>query len=294
MPLAAVPSAASASSIRRRSGRRGGKASGTRRTRWWRRRRSRKRRASQRAYPRPSTAASPTAVTSSSRCRLASARTLEAYALRVGAEFEVVVSFAHEAIAGLNATLQAGANSHFIKLPLMQWYRYRYDQLLFLDDDVLVSPRTSHASAHHGAIPSPQLLFLDDDVLVSPYTANVFAATPCQELGAVYEGFHKQGWHAMHGRAFCSLYGLEATLPSVCSPEAVKRARIFNSGVMVMSGAHVPLLDGWDRRKLECRILCDQLYLNAMVRQRGVCVRHLGDSYNLPGSEVRRVLAISD
>ena len=173
---------------------------------------------------------------------------MEAYARRVGAVFVVVDSFAHEAIASWNATLQAGANSHFIKLPLLQWYLRRYDQLLFIDDDVLVSP----------------------------YAADVFAATPCQELGAVYEGFHKQGWHAMHGRAFCSLYGLEATLPSVCLPEAVKRVRIFNSGVMVMSSAHLPLLDGWDRRKLECRILCDQLYLNAMVRQRGVCVRARG------------------
>ena len=173
---------------------------------------------------------------------------MEAYARRVGAEFVVVDSFAHVAIASWNATLQAGANSHFIKLPLLQWYLRRYDQLLFIDDDVIVSP----------------------------YAADVFAATPCQELGAVYEGFHKQGWHAMHGRAFCSLYGLEATLPSVCSPEAVKRVRIFNSGVMVMSSAHLPLLDGWDRRKLECRILCDQLYLNAMVRQRGVRVRARG------------------
>jgi hypothetical protein len=122
-----------------------------------------------------------------------------------------VDSFAHVAIASWNATLQAGANSHFIKLPLLQWYLHRYDQLLFIDDDVLVSP----------------------------YAADVFAATPCQELGAVYEGFHKQGWHAMHGRAFCSLYALETTLPSVCSPEAVKRVRIFNSGVIVMSSAHL-------------------------------------------------------
>jgi len=190
---------------------------------------------------------------------------MEAYAKRVGADFAVVDSQEHAALSSWNATLLAGANSHFMKLPVLQWFLSRYQQLLFMDDDVLVSP----------------------------FASDLFYAVPCDRVGAVYEGYHKQGWHTMHGRAFCALYHLEASLPSVCLPEAVKRARIFNSGVMVLSSVHQRLLDGWDRRRLECKILCDQLYMNAMVRQQNVCVSNLGDAYNLPGSEVRRLLATS-
>ena len=46
---------------------------------------------------------------------------MEAYAKRVGAEFVVVNSAEHASLAGWNATLQAGSNKHFMKLPMLQW-----------------------------------------------------------------------------------------------------------------------------------------------------------------------------
>ena len=93
--------------------------------------------------------------------------------------------------------VRSGANSHFMKLPTLQYFLQRYSQLLFLDDDVLVSP----------------------------HAPDVFAATPCASVGAVVEGYHRQGWHAMHARSFCSIYGLEASHPATCSKSAVKNAR---------------------------------------------------------------------
>jgi hypothetical protein len=191
---------------------------------------------------------------------------MEAYAKRVGAEFAVVNSSDHPALAQWNTTLRTGANSHFMKLPLLHYYLTRYGRLLFLDDDVLVSP----------------------------HAPDVFSATPCKSVGAVVEGFHKQGWHSMHGRAFCSLYDLVGSHPGTCSPAAVKHVRIFNSGVMVLSQAHRLLVDGWEQRKLECRILCDQLYLNAMLTRHSVCLHDLGNAFNLPGTAVRRQLATTE
>ena len=188
---------------------------------------------------------------------------MQAYAQRVGADLEVVDSPSHPCLAAWNATLQIGANSHFMKLPLLQYFLQRYDQLLFLDDDVLLSP----------------------------HAPDVFRATPCGAIGAVVEGYHKQGWHTMHMRSVCSIYGLGASHPAVCGTEALKQqARIFNSGVMVLSKHHLPLLAGWDAHKLECRILCDQLYMNAMASKHGACLHDLGNAFNLPGTQVRREL----
>ena len=41
--------------------------------------------------------------------------------------------------------------------------------------------------------------------------------------------------------------------------------RIFNSGVMLMSAAHRPLLAGWETSKLECRILCAPPHLTRLA-----------------------------
>lgn len=55
---------------------------------------------------------------------------MEAYAKRVNAEFAVVDSLAHKALAGWNDTLRTDANSHFMKLPLLQWFLARFDQVV--------------------------------------------------------------------------------------------------------------------------------------------------------------------
>ena len=190
---------------------------------------------------------------------------LAAYAKRVGAELHVIDSNAHPSLAKWNATLAArSASNHFIKLPMFEWFLDQFDQVLFMDDDVLVSP----------------------------YAPDLFAKVPCQSgrLGAVVEAYHKQGWHAMHGRATCELYNLAAEVPGSCTKHATKKMRIFNSGVMLMSAAHRPLLAGWEKSKLECRILCDQLYLNAMMIKHGICLQDLGTPFNLPGTQVRKLL----
>lgn len=162
---------------------------------------------------------------------------LSAYALRVGAELHVVDSTAHPSLAKWNASLAArSASNHFIKLPMFEWFLHHFDQALFVDDDVLVSP----------------------------YAPDLFGKVPCAKLGAVVEAYHKQGWHAMHGRSTCELYNLASEVPGSCTKKATRQMRIFNSGVMLMSAAHRPLLAGWETSKLECRILCDQLDLNPL------------------------------
>jgi len=135
-----------------------------------------------------------------------------------------------------------------------------------------------------------QVLFLDDDVLISPYAPDLFSQVPCQKIGAVVEAYHAQGWHTMHARSLCDIYGLGKTLPTSCSASAIKQQRIFNSGVMLLSEAHLPLFEGWEQERLECRILCDQLYLNAMLRKHDVCLEDLGTAFNLPGTQVRKLL----
>ena len=111
-------------------------------------------------------------------------------------------------------------------------------------------------------------------------------------VGAVIEGYHKPGWHAMHGKSYCELYGLASTHPKVCgSSSAMKSIRVFNSGVMILSREyHLQLLDGWQQRELKCKILCDQLYMNAMVVKKDICLHDLGNAFNLPGTQVRKQL----
>lgn len=135
-----------------------------------------------------------------------------AYAQRANAELVVVDSYAHPCLAQWNSTLRAGSNSHFMKLPLLQYFLTHYDQVMFLDDDVLLSP----------------------------HAPDLFDQVPCDAVGAIVEGYHKPGWHAMHGRSYCELYGLASSHPELCgSPAATKKIRIFNSGVMVLSKAHL-------------------------------------------------------
>ena len=187
-----------------------------------------------------------------------------AYAQRVGAELVVVDSYEHPCLARWNDTLRTGVNSHFMKLPLLQYFLQQYDQVMFLDDDVLLSP----------------------------HAPNLFDTVPCESIGAVVEGYHAPGWHAMHGRSYCELYGLAGSHPETCgSAAAMRRIRIFNSGVMLLSKAHLKLLDGWETRELKCKILCDQLYMNAMAVKHGVCLADLGNAFNLPGTQVRKQLA---
>ena len=131
------------------------------------------------------------------------------------------------------------------------------------------------------------MLFLDDDVLISPFAPDLFSAVPCTSVGAIVEVAHKQGWHTMHARAMCSLYNLG---DDACGKAALGAARIFNSGVMLLSSAHRPLVEGWKTEKLECKILCDQLYLNAMVRRHEVCLQDLGGGFNMPGTQVRKFI----
>ena len=92
---------------------------------------------------------------------------------------------------------------------------------------------------------------------------------------------HKpQTWHAMHWRAACELYGLKP-----CEP---KRWWLYNSGLLVLSQRHRPLVAGWEAHTLVCRVLCDQLYLNAAAQRARLCIRELGAAFNYVGSELRR------
>ena len=91
----------------------------------------------------------------------------------------------------------------------------------------------------------------------------------------------------MHWRNACELYGVER-----CD---AKHRKLFNSGVMLLSQpAHSAMLSrGWERdaQKLQCRVLCDQLYLNALlVRDAGGALMDLGPAFNYVGSELRRAL----
>ena len=58
--------------------------------------------------------------------------------------------------------------------------------------------------------------------------------------------------------------------------------------LLLLSQRHRSLVDGWQKHKLECRVLCDQLFLNAAARRERLCVRELGPAFNYVGSELRR------
>ena len=120
---------------------------------------------------------------------------MEAYAAKVGADLHVVDSLDHVSLREHKARLTAAPLMlRFLKLPLLEHFLGRYWQVLYLDDDTLVGPRTP----------------------------DLFAAVPCGELGAVVERHKPQTWHAMHWRTACELYGLPD-----CEP---KTKWLFNSG----------------------------------------------------------------
>ena len=146
----------------------------------------------------------------------------------------------------------------FLKLPLLAHFLARYSRVLYLDDDVLIGP----------SMP------------------NLFALVPATALGATVEEHKPQAWHSMHWRNACELYGV--------TPCVSKKWKLFNSGVMLLSSAaHGQMIrDGWrlDAPKLQCRVLCDQLYLNALLRRSSRSLLDLGPSFNYVGSELRRAL----
>ena len=180
---------------------------------------------------------------------------MEAYAARVGAAFHFVNSTQHRA---LRVGLKKLDNARFLKLPLLEYYLRRYMRVLYLDDDVLISPATP----------------------------DLFDAVPCHVLGATIEHQKPVGWHTLHWRSACALYKVPK-----CDPKAW---RIFNSGVMVLSRQrHAPILAAWRSEKLECRVLCDQLFLNAAIARAGLALLDLGGAFNYVGSELRRALLTS-
>ncbi len=189
---------------------------------------------------------------------------MKAYADRIGAAFHIVNRREHEALQTSGAATFRTASSsasRFLKLPLLEYFLRRYERVLFLDDDVLVSAMMP----------------------------DLFAAVPCDAVGATIERHKPAGWHATHWTSACELYGMSRG----CEP---KRWRIWNSGVMLLSRAvHAPLLSaGWkrDAHRLSCRVLCDQLYLNALFKRAGARVLDLGAAFNFVGSELRRALVV--
>ena len=179
---------------------------------------------------------------------------MEAYAARIGAAFHFIDSMTDPALS----TAPKGGNTRFLKLPLLSHFLGKYDRVLYVDDDTLIGP----------------------------FTPDLFAAVPCEALGATIERHKPDGWHAMHWRSACSLYQVPA-----CQPKAW---RLFNSGVMVLSQqSHAPLLQRWPSEKLECRVLCDQLYLNALINRANATLLDLGAPFNYVGSELRRAVVTS-
>jgi hypothetical protein len=183
---------------------------------------------------------------------------MAAYAARIGAAFHCVDSKEHVALRAEASAKDAGA-MRFLKVPVLAHFLQQYARVLYLDDDVLVGP----------AMP------------------DLFALVPIWKLGATVERHKPQAWHTMHWRNACSLYGVPDC--------AARRWQLFNSGVMLLSNrTHGAMLRrGWraDRPRLQCRILCDQLYLNALLKRDGGDALHdLGAAFNYVGSELRRAL----
>lgn len=189
---------------------------------------------------------------------------MKAYAERIGAAFHVVNQREHEALQTAGTAYSSStssAASRFLKLPLLEYFLKRYERILFLDDDILVSANMP----------------------------DLFAAVPCDAIGATVERHKPVGWHATQWTSACDLYDMN----HACEP---KRWQIWNSGVMLLSRAvHAPLLAaGWkrDAHRLSCRVLCDQLYLNALFKRAGARVCDLGAAFNFVGSELRRALVV--
>ncbi|KAL3894007.1 MAG: hypothetical protein SGPRY_013930, partial [Prymnesium sp.] len=143
-----------------------------------------------------------------------------------------------------------------------------------------------------------RVLYLDDDVILSPATPDLFSSVPCDSLGAVRERHKPSSWHAMLWKSACELYGGEG-----CDPKRRRRPKpsenagmaaaagsdmlgvttetdLFNSGVMLLSRGAAVMLRGWRGERLECRVLCDQLFFNAMARRHRLRVHDLGVGFN--------------
>ena len=185
---------------------------------------------------------------------------MEAYAKSIGVSFHSVDSYAHDAMQGIPKNL----STRFRKLPLLEHFLRRYERVMYVDDDVLIGPAA----------------------------ASLFALTPCHSLGATLERHKPAGWHALHRRAACDLYH-SPNNAVWCSGGG--NQLIFNSGVMVLSrDAHLPHLARWRGEKLVCRVLCDQLYLNALLhRTAGMTLHDLGGDFNYVGSELTRAVTTS-
>ena len=186
---------------------------------------------------------------------------MAAYAARIGADFHCVESKEHASLRSARQIANGSAALRFLKLPLLSHFLKRYSRVLYMDDDVLIGP----------AMP------------------DLFARVPPSSLGATVEVHKPQNWHAMHWRNACELYGVQN-----CDP---KRWKLFNSGMMLLSReAHGDLLSrGWrdDAPRLQCRVLCDQLYLNALMRRAAAPLVDVGMAFNYVGSELRRALVVS-
>ena len=181
---------------------------------------------------------------------------MAAYAEKIGAHFHVVKSRDHEALSDgvklLTGPLASSQASRFLKLPLLSHFLSRYRRLLYLDDDIVISP----------AMP------------------DLFRAVPSSHTGAMIERHKPQAWHSMHWSSACEFYPVPG-----CAPQ---RWHLFNSGMMLLSReTHGSALrHGWaaDVGRLKCRVLCDQLYLNALMTRSSNMADWVSSMTSKPGS----------
>ena len=161
---------------------------------------------------------------------------MELYAARIGAALHVVSELSHAALHDSRNTRSRTLEPRFLKLPVLAYFLSRY----------------------------ARVLYLDDDVLVSPWTPDLFRLVSCDALGATIEHHQPQGWHTMHWRAACKLYSVPE-----CSPD---QWQLFNSGVMLLSHtAHAPLFSKWREDPLTCQVLIyttpiDELHTTPRLR----------------------------
>lgn len=190
---------------------------------------------------------------------------MSAYAARIGAAFHIVDKHDHESLqlpAALDKTKTAAQTSRFLKVQVLMYFLKKHARILYLDDDTIVGPATP----------------------------DLFAAVPCGTLGASVEWHKPPAWHTMHWRSACDIYEMPLR-PASCEP---KRWRLWNSGVVLLSSApHLRMLErGWqrDKHRLTCRVLCDQLYLNALFKRENAQMKDIGAAMNYVGSELRRAV----
>jgi hypothetical protein len=146
------------------------------------------------------------------------------YALRCGADLEVISTLEHPIFTnedssrflpkgrlgkcGDNEKCKTEVKSRFGKLAALTYYLKRYDRVLFLDDSCVVSP----------------------------FAVNVFEAVSADAMGAVQEP-HTKTWALPFIEEQCRKYEVPT---SRCVHKMV-----FNSGVVLMSKVHLPMLTEW-------------------------------------------------